>query len=332
MITIPEPRPVTWVADRLRPVVFDVPKAIVRSRIAALGYRPVWRRIANDPDAVVHMGMNASALRPPAVPTVYECVDSTLSQLGSRHFRRAAARRCVVHCQTQRIQSALEKQHAGNDPQWSTVVSPSYFAHYEDAPAEQERDAGLIAFVGRLSPEKNPLLFIEALALARRQGADCRAVMLGEGPLQADVEALIARHDLSAHVSVSFVSRPFEILRRSAIFATLQAGDNYGSQSLLEAMGAGCAVIASDVGETARIVSDELGLRVPITVEAVARAMVTLVGDPSATRAIGREAEQIARTKYSADAYAAFLESLYESACQFHLQAEPADGRRQVVG
>jgi glycosyltransferase involved in cell wall biosynthesis len=142
--------------------------------------------------------------------------------------------------------------------------------------------------------------------------------MLGEGPLRSQADALIKRYSLDTVVSINFHPKPLSIVRSAAVYVSLQADDNFGSQALLEAMGAGCAVIASDVGETSKIVTEEVGVRVPLTVESVTRAIELLVGSPERTRQFGVCATKIARTKYSADRYASFLESLYERAAQYH--------------
>lgn len=320
-LVLPEPGAVSWLAGLPLPRRFDSPMAFFRSRVAARGYRTAWERISKDRDAVIHVGMNASALRPPDKPIVYECVDSTLSQLGTRHFRRAAARRSIVNCQTDRIRSALDACHAESRPRWQTLTSPAYFANYPEHDPDVERDRSLIVFVGRLAPEKNPLMFIEAVGRVRQTGANCRAIMLGEGPLEADCRALIAKLRLDPFVTIDFAPKPWSVLASASIFVTLQTGDNYGSQSLLEAMGAGCAVIASDVGETHRIVTDDVGARTRLRVDELADAIQRMVSSPEKTRQLGDRARHIARTRYSADRYAEFLESLYERAVDYHSAA-----------
>ncbi|MEO8680141.1 MAG: glycosyltransferase family 4 protein [Vicinamibacterales bacterium] len=301
------------------PPLGEIAAAILRSRAMAWSYRRVWERIRSDPSAVVHIGMNCSALVPPAVPLVYECVDSTLSQLGTRHFVRASSRRCIVHCQTGRIRRALEQTMADRQTRWITVHSPCYFASYPElsdpAPA---RDSRLVAFVGRMAPEKRPLLFLEAIVRARSGGLDVRGLMLGEGPLQPQLQRYISDHHLESVVEVGFGPNPFERLQRAAIFVSLQSGDNFGSQSLLEAMGAGCAVVATAVGETGRLVTPDVGLLVDPDPAEVAGAISELVRDPAGTEKKGAAASDLARTQYSADAYASFLESLYCRAIDLH--------------
>lgn len=315
---VPEPAALAWLGRRQLPEALHTPRSLVRSRASALGYRSVWREIRRDPDAVVHIGMPCSALTPPDVPIVYECVDATFRSFRSGHFRRASQRRALVHCQTDRIRTGLDQAYAGQATRWQTLTNPTYFAHYPDIRPDVRRDPTLVAFVGRLQAIKSPLLFVEAIARARQKGSDVRAIMLGEGPMQAAVEGLIGRHGLADRITVEFHLGAPALLSGAAVYASLQSNDNYGSQALLEAMGAGCAILASDMGETRRIVTDEVGVAVPLEIEAVADAIVAMVADPARTRARGAAGSRIARTTYSADTYAAFLESVYDQARLYH--------------
>lgn len=291
----------------------------------ARSFRAVWERIARDAGAVVHIGLNCSALTPPELPLVYECVDSTLTQLDSRHYRLAATRPCIVHCQTDRIRDALERTMAARTPRWTTVTSPCYFASYTDAPAAQ--DPRLIAFVGRLAAEKNPVLFVDAIALLRDRGVACRALILGHGPLREAVQRRVAELSLGGLVEIEFTERPIERLRQASIYVTLQSGDNYGSQSLLEAMGAGCAIVASDVGETWKLVRDDTGVRVPFDARALAGALEALLGNSARTRMLGAAAANLARIHHSADRYVMFLEQLYQQAVEVSQHGRVFDGR-----
>lgn len=297
--------------------------AWLRSRRLARAYEPVWARIREDPSAVIHIGLNCSSLDPADAPIVYECMDSTLTQLGSRHYVKAAARRSIIHCQTERIRIALEQTMAPRHPIWTTVSSQNYFASYPpEKRAQDSRDSMLVVFVGRLSPEKNPLLFVDAIGRLRAAGLPCRGIMLGQGPMLAQVRARIDTLGLRDALQVEFTARPAERLSSAAVFVSLQAGDNYGSQSLLEAMGSGCAVVATDVGETRRIVTAEVGRLVDFSVESLTDALSTLLRDPVTTARMGAAASRIARTEYSADRYAEFLESLYQRAVEVHALIE----------
>ena len=56
-------------------------------------------------------------------------------------------------------------------------------------------------------------------------------------------------------------------LRDLKFFLSLQEIENYPSQALLEAMASGCCVIASDVGETKKIITQNTGVLVDRNIE-----------------------------------------------------------------
>ena len=320
--------PDIWAVNELTPVraSFEKWKSLkqniiagaLRTRMIVPQFHGLWKKIEAEKNTVAHIGLPCGPLVPPNVPLVYECVDSTLEGLGRRHFQRAAARASIVHCQTNRIRVALELAVAISNPKWKTITSPSYFAQYGEETPSRLRDPSLVLFVGRLSPEKSPILFLEGLAEAREKGAAVRGLILGQGPMLQEVQLKIKELALESCVSIDFVGDPLEHISRAAIFASLQTGDNYGSQSLLEAMGAGCAVIATDVGDTFRLVDESVGARIRHDKHALADAIVNLVRDPVRTKKLGAAASQRSRTDYSADTHVAYLETLYEDSVSIH--------------
>lgn len=292
----------------------------LRTRIVAPRFHALWQRVKEDRGAVMHVGLPCSPLVPPDMPLVYECMDSTLADLGRGHYRRATRRRCVVNCQTGRISDGLRERWRGHATRWEIEVSPCYFAKYPSTEVVNvvRRDPRSIAFVGRLSPEKSPMLFLQALAILRQRGMAFRATILGTGPMLSAMRSRITEDGLSDCVSVGFHPDVSAVVLEAAIFVSLQTGDNYGSQSLLEAMGAGCAVVASDVGETWRLVDSAVGCRVPLNPVAIADAVGTLIESHAATKRLGDEALRRVRTSYTEDNYARFLEGLYERALDLH--------------
>jgi glycosyltransferase involved in cell wall biosynthesis len=57
--------------------------------------------------------------------------------------------------------------------------------------------------VGRLCAEKAQLIMVEAMAMLRDRGVDCRLVLVGDGPMRGDVEAGIARLALQDRVIIT---------------------------------------------------------------------------------------------------------------------------------
>src|SRR5262249_20298243 len=54
----------------------------------------------------------------------------------------------------------------------------------------------LIGFVGRLTPQKDPLAFVTLLAGIRRERPNVHGVIAGDGPLRGQVERAIVDHGL----------------------------------------------------------------------------------------------------------------------------------------
>jgi glycosyltransferase involved in cell wall biosynthesis len=59
---------------------------------------------------------------------------------------------------------------------------------------------------------------------------------------------------------ISFSENPFDILSRAKVFLSLQRVNNYPSQSILEAVACGAAIIATDVGETRDFLDDDCAI------------------------------------------------------------------------
>ena len=145
------------------------------------------------------------------------------------------------------------------------------------------RRSNRIMFVGRLVEKKGCAVLIEAV---RQLGDDWSLQIVGDGPLRADLERQAAglpvefagslgRQRLSAAYAEASV----------AVFPSVAAasGDQDGLPvALLEAMAAGCAVVASRMpGIDAAVVDGESGLLVPPgDATALAAALRRLLDDP----------------------------------------------------
>jgi glycosyltransferase involved in cell wall biosynthesis len=89
----------------------------------------------------------------------------------------------------------------------------------------------LVVFAGRHIPEKGVLALPPALARAREVVPELRGEILGDGPLRADVERLVAQGGLNGAVSVpGFVpeDRVRDSIRRSLCLALPSTREGYG--------------------------------------------------------------------------------------------------------
>jgi exopolysaccharide biosynthesis WecB/TagA/CpsF family protein len=125
------------------------------------------------------------------------------------------------------------------------------------------QDAWLVS-VGRLDTQKDPLLMVAALAQLRRQGRRVRWLVIGDGVLRGDMQRCIEEAGIGDAVRFLGLQPPARIAE------ILGASDGYVLSSayegmpmaLLEALGCGLPVAATDVGEVRRVVRDGVNGRV----------------------------------------------------------------------
>ena len=114
-------------------------------------------------------------------------------------------------------------------------------------------EAIVIAMVNRLAPEKGMPVALEGIALAlsvlpREVKTRVQVLIVGDGPLRAQVEADIRKHRLEATCILWGEAKPSDVVKLLGISDIFlysgTRGSNY-SVAVLEAMAAGCAVVGS---------------------------------------------------------------------------------------
>jgi glycosyltransferase involved in cell wall biosynthesis len=175
------------------------------------------------------------------------------------------------------------------------------------------RDDPVVGLVGRLVPAKAPEFFLRALALAAARVPGLRGLVVGDGPLRADVEAEARRLGLAGRVVFAGVRQDVpELLPGldALIFSSLREGL---SMAMLEAMAAGVPVIATDVGGTPELIAHGVtGLLVPPSrPESLADALVGLFGDAAGGDAIRQAARRCVEERFSLEKMTAAHAALY---------------------
>lgn len=111
------------------------------------------------------------------------------------------------------------------------------------APSSLAIDGDYVVAAGRLVPNKNFALLIDAFAAS---GLPHRLVIMGEGPERASLEAQIAANGLTDRVSLpGFVANPFAVLARARLFAMPSNAEGFPN-GLIEAMACGLPVVATN--------------------------------------------------------------------------------------
>lgn len=214
----------------------------------------------------------------------------------------------------QRIQ---KKTHIIYNPVNERVFETLY-DNDDDNPEFKIKDERLnrIISVGRLYPQKNQKMMIEAFAQISERYPDWKLVIYGEGPERDSLESLVS--NLKSQVS-SRISLPgrcetvIEEVAKSKVFCL--SSDYEGmSNAMIEALCVGTPVISTRVSGTDELIRDkENGLLVDIgDTEGLAQALEKLLSNQELREKIGKEGQKLA-TLFKTDTIVDQWEKLIKS-------------------
>ncbi|MBZ5630067.1 MAG: glycosyltransferase family 4 protein [Acidobacteriia bacterium] len=174
----------------------------------------------------------------------------------------------------------------------------------------------LVGFVGRLSPEKGPQYLVRAAADVLRYRPDAKFVLVGSGPERERLQKAVA--SLGIEGSVRFVGQRADMpsVYASLDVIVLPSVSEGLPLTILEALAAKRAVVASDVGGVPSIVIHEkTGLLVPPgDVPALAASIERLLDDACLRRQLGCSGYDLVKEHYSATTMAERYSAVYRDA------------------
>jgi len=176
----------------------------------------------------------------------------------------------------------------------------------------------LVVWSGRLVASKRPDLFVEAIAaLAGAPGGGMRGwrvEMYGQGPLESMLRARIASARLDGVIRLASSGRMAPVLARAGIYVSTQDYENFTSVAMLEAMAAGCAIVARDVGQTGDFVGpgdNGILVRDACTPAELAQALRGLMFDPARVAQLGASSRRVTTERHCADNFRADIEAFW---------------------
>ena len=170
----------------------------------------------------------------------------------------------------------------------------------------------LIGSVGRLVAVKNYPLLLRALA-ALPISPPWRLVLVGDGPERASLESLAG--ELGIRERVEFLGHRDDVpplLQRMTVFVLPSVSEGL-SNTLLEAMAAGAAIVASDVGGNREIVEHEASglLFESDDLEGLSAALSRLISDPTLRKRLSDTAAARVREQFSLEGMLRRYEEMY---------------------
>ena len=171
-------------------------------------------------------------------------------------------------------------------------------------------------FVGRLSPEKRVKEFVEAWSEIMQEGAApprIRLVIVGGGPEEAALRRAVADFGLAQSVLLTGPKDDLLPYYRAADVFILPSISEGLSNSMLEAMACGVAVMASRVGGAREAVAPGVSgcLFAPLNRAELKDCIRTFVADPGLALRMGEQARRTAVEKYSMARVADELLAIY---------------------
>lgn len=174
-----------------------------------------------------------------------------------------------------------------------TVIQNAVDTALYDQPKEREgcrtefsigEHETVLGFAGRLTKQKRLDLMLQAFAQVLSRYDNCRLLLAGEGEEEEALRSLAEQLGIAGKVIWAGHRRDMPRLY-AAIDIYVQSSDNEGlSLSLLQAMIARKAVVATNVGGTREVVNEQTGVLIEAgSSEILADAVIRLINQPEST-------------------------------------------------
>ncbi|WP_258197815.1 glycosyltransferase family 4 protein [Pseudomonas capeferrum] len=158
----------------------------------------------------------------------------------------------------------------------------------------------LAGYVGRLSSEKGPDLFLDTLIPLCQRHPKVHAVMLGEGPERAVLQARIDAAGLTARITLPGFQRDMRSWMARLDALVISSRTEGTPMILLEAMQDGVPVVAFGVGGIPDVIEHGRSglLAKPLAVDELGLHLQALLEDPAQAAELVARASQTQRERY----------------------------------
>ncbi|HRD94845.1 MAG TPA: TIGR03088 family PEP-CTERM/XrtA system glycosyltransferase [Rubrivivax sp.] len=176
----------------------------------------------------------------------------------------------------------------------------------------------LVGTVGRMQTVKHQTLLARAFVRALQQQPALRErlrlALVGEGPLRAQAQAVLAEGGVAELAWLPGERSDVPAVMRGLNAFVLPSLAEGVSNTILEAMACGLPVIATDVGGNAELVQHgQTGLVIPPDdVQALAQALCSMASQPQEARRLGAAGRAAVEQRFSLQAMVAAYQQLYD--------------------
>lgn len=178
----------------------------------------------------------------------------------------------------------------------------------------------VVGSVARLAPNRGHELLIRGFARLLGQLPGARLLLVGKGEMLQKLQGFVESLGLSRQIIFTGYRDDDlpQVLAALDCFALMGVGSDESCRAALEAMAVGKPVVARRVGALPEtIVDGETGLLLADDdPEALARALLDVLGDPERARRMGKEGRRRAEAEFSPERHVQQVEQVYLSVLQ----------------
>jgi len=161
----------------------------------------------------------------------------------------------------------------------------------------------LIGWVGRLTHDKGPDLFVRAIAQLRPEFPDARYILVGEGPYRPQVERLITDFALDDDVHLLGQRQDMPAVYASCDLMVSSSRQEGLPMAILEGMASSLPWVAPSVGAIPLAIHDgQNGILIPPeNVDVLANSMARMMRDSEERGRTGAAAHRLTKSEFSAE-------------------------------
>lgn len=216
----------------------------------------------------------------------------------------------LLHAVSESVHRRIEDRLPNRRVMLAPLPFPNMDPEKSPLPDMAAKD-NLIVFAHRLLPRKNGVVFARVVRRFLVDHPDWRVTIRGEGPDEAQIRQILDAEISSGQVKLGFSADLRSELYRARIFVSIIQPDNYPSQSVMEAMVCGAALLLSDQGRTREKFFEGNGLMTEVSEDKILSDLVKLTKDVQSLELMGFRSRQLAEESFSQTAYLTHLEHVY---------------------
>lgn len=217
---------------------------------------------------------------------------------------------CAVSKSTREF--LIEHEHIAAE-RVSIVYNAVDLGHFTPPAEARKRVPFVILGIGRLHPQKNFALFLDAARHVLDRQPDVRFCLAGTGPEEAALRSMADRLALGDRVSFLGHVRDTRALYAEADALLITSRYEGTPLTMLEAMAMRVPVVATNIDGIGEIlVHGEDALLAPHDPARLAEAVLRLIDEPDTAARLAAAAREKAVARFSAKAMAAEVESIYQ--------------------